>query len=162
MWQEGQDGDVVRYRERLHAHWALWAFSVFLTASLGIAYARALGPLWGGVTFVVTQLLTSWLLLATAPLVQVDDRVLRAGQARLPLEHVGRVRVLSHEELRALQGVSADTRAYRCVRSWLPRALVVEVVDPSDPHPYWLVSSRDPEQVAAALAPTGSRPAVAP
>lgn len=162
MWQEGQDGEEVRHRERLHAHWALWAFAVFLTATLGIAYARVLGPVWGTVTFLVTLGLMSWLLLTTAPVVQVDDRVLRAGRARLPLAHVGSVRVLTHEELRLLQGVAADTRAYRCVRSWVPRAVVVDVADPRDPHPYWLVSSRHPEAVAAALAGAGSRPAVAP
>lgn len=162
MWQEGQDGDDVRYRERLHAHLAVWAFAVFLTATLGIAYARALGPFWGAVTFVATMLCAAWLLLATAPLVQVDERVLRAGRARLPREHIGRVRVLSREELHRLQGVDADTRAFRCVRSWVPRAVVVEVADPRDPHPYWLVSTRDPDAVAAALLSTGSRPTVAP
>ncbi len=162
MWQEGQDGENARHRERLHAHWALWAFTVFLTASLGIAYGRALGPLWGAITFLVTMLCAAWLLLASAPVVQVDDHVLRAGRARLPRQHAGRVRVLSREEVRRLQGVDADSRAFRCVRSWVPGAVVVEVTDPRDPHPYWLVSTRDPEGLARALATSGSRPTVAP
>jgi cation diffusion facilitator CzcD-associated flavoprotein CzcO len=36
-------------------------------------------------------------------------------------------------------------------RSWLPLAVRVEVVDPDDDTPYWLVGTRQPRELAAAL-----------
>jgi hypothetical protein len=37
------------------------------------------------------------------------------------------------------------------LRAYLKRSVRVEVTDPADPTPYWLVSSRHPEQLAKAL-----------
>ncbi len=48
-------------------------------------------------------------------------------------------------------GSEADARAYLLVRPYLKRAVRVTVVDPADPTPYWLVGTRHPEALAAAL-----------
>ena len=151
-WAEGQDGLVCAFDERLRAPWGAWAFSLFLTGTLGIAYAFAAGPVPGVAAFALTQAVATWALLVTAPRVRVDERVLRAGRARLPRAVVGRVRTLDAATTRRLRGVDTDAAAYLCVRSWVPRAVLVEVRDPADPHPYWLVSTRHPERLAAALA----------
>lgn len=150
-WSEGQDGLEPAYQERLRAPWPAWVFGTAMALSLGVAYGYAITVPWGVVTWLVTQAVVVWLLVRTAPLVRVDERVLRAGRARLPLQYVGRVRVLDAATARRLRGVDSDASAYLCVRSWVPRALVVEVADPEDPHPYWLVSARRPERVAAAV-----------
>ncbi|HET8971301.1 MAG TPA: DUF3093 domain-containing protein, partial [Candidatus Nanopelagicales bacterium] len=141
-WVEGTDGRTPQYVERLGAPLGAWVFTVFLTSTLGLAYGYATTVLWGALTFVVAQGVATWVLLGTASSLRVDERVLRAGRARLPREHVGRVRVLDADTARRLRGVDADPRAYLCVRSWVPGAVLVEVTDPADPHPYWLVSTR--------------------
>lgn len=148
---EGQDGRDPRYRETLSAPWTLWLFGLVMTATLGVAYGYAISTPWGVLTFVVAQAVVSWVLLVTAPRVRVDEAVFRAGRARLPKQWLGRVRVCDAETVRRLRGVDADARAYLCLRSWVPRAVVVEVDDPADPHPYWLVSSRHPERLRDAL-----------
>ena len=124
---------------------------MIVTGSLGLAYGYALGPAWGLLTFLVLQGAAAWVLVTTAPVVQVDDRVLRAGRARLPRAYVGAVEVLDGEATRRLRGIDANPYAYHCIRSSVPGAVRVEVSDPDDPHPYWLVSTRDPAAVAAAL-----------
>ena len=83
--------------------------------------------------------------------VRVTGTTLHAAGAHLPLEHAGQVTVLDRAELRPLLGAAGDPAAYVLLRSWLPGAVRVEVVDPADPTPYWLVSSRRPEQLAAAV-----------
>jgi hypothetical protein len=147
------DGTTVRFTERLAAPAGAWAFTVLLAGTLAVAYGYALGPLGGILTFIAAQGLGAWVLLATAPVVRVDEVVLRAGRARLPRQHIGRVSALDQPTARRLRGVDADVRAYLCVRSWVPRAVLVEVTDPDDPHPYWLVSTRHPDRVLAALRP---------
>jgi hypothetical protein len=154
---EGVDGVRVDYRERVSAPWWMWVVTVLLTGSLGVAYGYPLGRAAGVVSFVVAQGLASWWLLATAPLVVVDDRVFRAGRARLPLRFVGRVAPLDPAQTREARGTLADPAAYLCLRGWVTRSVLVEVDDPDDPHPYWLVSTRHGHALATALAPARDR-----
>ena len=150
--REGVDGTVAAYRERVHAPVWLWLVGTALTASLGVAYGYRLGTVPGLVTFAVAQALLTWWLVATAPLVVVDDLVLRAGKARLPLRHVGRIAPLDSAQSRDAGGRLADPAAYLCLRSWVSRTVLVEVEDPEDPHPYWLVSTRHGHDLARVLA----------
>jgi len=149
---EGVDGTRVVFRERVHAPVWIWLLALMLTASLGVAYGFRLGTASGVVAFLVSQGLVSWWLLATAPLVVVDDRVLRAGRARLPLRFVGRIAPLDTAQTRDARGRLADPAAYLCLRSWVSRSVLVEVEDPDDPHPYWLVSTRRGRDLAPLLA----------
>lgn len=156
--REGEDGLHPVYRETLSAPWALWLFGLVMTATLGVAYGYAISAPWGALTFVLAQAVTSWALVVTAPRIRVDEAVFRAGRARLPRRCVGRVRVCDPETLHRLRGVGADARAYLCLRSWVRGAVVVEVDDPADPHPYWLVSSRRPDRLRDALLGVGAGP----
>jgi hypothetical protein len=154
---EGRDGTVVAYRERLYAPWWAWLVAVALTGSLGVAYGYPLGALAGWVVFLGGLGLAAWLLLGTAPVVVVDDLVLRAGRARLPLRYAGRIAPLDAAQTRDARGRLADPAAYLCMRGWIPTAVLVEVEDPDDPHPYWLVSTRHGHDVARALAAARDR-----
>jgi hypothetical protein len=58
---------------------------------------------------------------------------------------------LDAEAARRAAGVEADARAYLLLRPYLTRAVRVQVVDPADPTPYWLVSTRRPRTLAAVL-----------
>lgn len=83
--------------------------------------------------------------------VEADDTGLGVGPAHLDAEHVGAVRALDAAATRAALGPQADARAWLRVRPYVRTAVMVEVDDPADPTPYWLVSTRDPHAVAAAL-----------
>ncbi|MGE0817350.1 MAG: DUF3093 domain-containing protein [Candidatus Nanopelagicales bacterium] len=143
---------AVAYRERLHAPWWVWLLGTVLTASLGVAYGFRLGAGPGLTTFAVAEALLAALLLLTSPLVVVDDVAFQAGRARLPLRHVARVATFDAARTREARGAKADPRAYLCLRGWIRTSVLVEVDDPDDPHPYWLVSSRRPRDLAPVLA----------
>jgi hypothetical protein len=148
---EGVDGTVVHYRERVGLPWGVWAAMIFVTASLGVAYAFATTWWIGAAAFAVSGGLAAWGMSATTPLVVVDDRVVRAGRARLPLSHLGEVTALDAPAAQALRGRDADARAFLCLRPFVETGVRLDVDDPRDPHPYWLVSTRHPEQVVAAV-----------
>ena len=84
-------------------------------------------------------------------LVEVRDHQLVAGRARLPLSSIGRVTALDAAEARTLRGVGADPRAFLVLRGWVSTAVRVDLDDPADPTPYWYVSTRRPDRLAAAL-----------
>jgi len=50
-----------------------------------------------------------------------------------------------------ISGPELDARAYLCLRGWIAAGVRVPVLDPRDPAPYWLVSSRRPAELAEAL-----------
>jgi hypothetical protein len=130
--------------------WA-WVAALAVAATFGLVFLPSLGPavaLTTSAAAVAGAALGLWL---TSARVEVRHGDLRAGRAQMPVRFVGRVKVVSPERMRALRGPEADARAYLCQRSWVPGGVVVEVVDPEDPTPYWLVSSRTPQRLAAAL-----------
>lgn len=83
--------------------------------------------------------------------VRVVDGVLHVPRARIPLAHVGEVTALDREATRQVRGPLAEPRAFVVSTPWLSTSVRVQVDDPADDTPYWLVSTRDPEALARAL-----------
>jgi hypothetical protein len=138
------------YRERLWP--ALWVFIatalvipasllVFLPISLPVGVVVALG-LYGAILVV---------LIGTTATIEVTDSDFRAGRARMPRSVVSRAQAFTGAEATAERGVRLDARAWLLLRGWIPGVVRVELDDPSDPTPYWLVSTRNPEELEAAL-----------
>ncbi|AXT84818.1 DUF3093 domain-containing protein [Aeromicrobium sp. A1-2] len=150
---------MTTYRERLTAPISWWMA------------ALAFAAVWGWVVLVVTTwpiAITAFLIVAAADvyavwrygslLVSVGPDRLQVGRASIDLAHVGAVEPLHHEAYRHRLGIGADARAYLATRPYLGRGVLVPIDDTSDPAPYWLVSSRRPDALAAALGHTGSAP----
>jgi hypothetical protein len=91
-------------------------------------------------------------LVAGAPVVAVHDGELWAGRAHVPVALLGDPEVLAtREQVSEELGARLDARAHVLLRSWVPTAVRVPLEDPADPTPYWLITTRRPEELAAAL-----------
>jgi hypothetical protein len=141
----------VGHREHVGQPVWLWALGLVITASVAFAYLGFVGPVWAGLILVVSTGVLAWLLWNARILVAVDDDAFVAGPARLPLEFVGEVTPLDAANTRRVSGVDADARAFLLLRGSVHTAVRVEVDDPADPTPYWLVSTAHPDRLAAAL-----------
>ena len=141
------------YAERLTVPLRWWAQGTMFVASLWLAVLAATPErvAWS-VTAVAMAVLVALLVGYGRPRVSVDGTTFRAGRAHIPLHHVGRVTALDADGVRRQAGVEADARAYLLLRPYLKRAVKVEITDPADPAPYWLVSTRHPEELAKTLA----------
>lgn len=84
--------------------------------------------------------------------ITVDASGLRAGRAFLESPYVGQADALDAPAYRKRLGPDADYRAYLVTRPYIGHGVMVAVDDPSDPAPYWLISSRNPKALAEALA----------
>jgi hypothetical protein len=58
---------------------------------------------------------------------------------------------LHGDAARAARGTELDARAWTVLRGWVDGVVRVPLLDPADPAPYWVVSSRHPEELVAAL-----------
>jgi hypothetical protein len=142
----------VDYAERLTVPLRWWAQGTMLVASLWLAVLAATPEVvaWSvtaGALAVMVALFVSY----GSARVAVDRQAFRAGRAQVPLEHVGAVTPLDADDVRRLAGVEADARAYLLLRPYLKRGVRVDIADPADPTPYWLVSCRRPDALVSAL-----------
>jgi hypothetical protein len=142
---------VPTYRERLSPPWWAWLIALGWAATLGIAYGYAISDLVGLLAGALAFGLAALGLWQAGSVVLVDDHRLRAGRAELPAWAIGSVTVLGRDDARRIRGTGADARAFMLLRGWIATAVSVEVRDEADPTPYWFVSSRRPERLAAAL-----------
>jgi hypothetical protein len=83
--------------------------------------------------------------------VEVAGGELRVDDAHIPLRYIGEVTLVTSAEKHDLLGPYADPEAFVVQRPWIGPAVRVEVRDEADPTPYWLISSRRPAELAAAL-----------
>lgn len=140
------------YSERLWPSWWVWTLALSLVGALGVAYGKALGAAAGWIVLVVGGALAAGLLAVRAPRIVVTRSELRAGRARLPLGFVGRVMALDADGARLARGSAGDPSAYLVSSPGVSTgAVVVEVVDESDPHRTWLLSTRQPVLLASEI-----------
>ena len=139
------------YREKLWpAPWLFVSTALVIPASLLVFL-----PInwWVGVgTAIVLYAGCVVALLLGAPVIEVTSSEFRAGRARLPLEVVGTVTGFRGDEAQLERGRRLDARAWLLIRGWIAPVIRVEVTDETDPAPYWLVSTRQPDAVIDALA----------
>ena len=58
---------------------------------------------------------------------------------------------LDEKQAAQLRGPRADPAAHLLLRPYLKRAVYVGLADPGEGVPYWLVATRHPEELAAAI-----------
>jgi len=151
MTTEGVDGKIPVFQERLWPSVGMWIFAFLMTTSLGIAYSQAYGQELGLMVAIATTLAVGIGLIVNTPLIQVDELNFRVGRARLPLQFVGKIQVLDDAQSRRARSTDANSNAHFQLRGGIKGSVIVEVIDPQDPHPYWQVSTRKPDALMAAL-----------
>jgi hypothetical protein len=151
---------VVGHHERLSVPLRWWVQGTMLVATFWLAFVVSMPAAWA---WTATGVLVMMMVLLFwgygSPRVEVEDGWLRAGRARIPGEFVGGAEPLDPDATRRVAGRDADARAYLLLRPYLKRAVRVTVQDARDPAPYWLVSTRDPEHLAAAIRVISTGPA---
>ncbi|MFD1722911.1 DUF3093 domain-containing protein [Amnibacterium endophyticum] len=109
------------------------------------------------VAAVVVTAAAEALLFGLTPVIEVRDGELRVGAARIPVGQTGEVESLRGPEARHARGPGLDARAYTVFRPSIDPVLKIEITDPDDPVPYWLISTRRPDELAGALAAARTR-----
>jgi Protein of unknown function (DUF3093) len=140
------------YRERLGVPALWWLAAAVCVLLLGTT-------LWAGLSisdavwvYAVMGGATAATLLAWGSVsIEVTDAELRSGSQRLPLRQAGLVAALDAAQARELRGPGADPAAYLLIRPYLPEAVYVELAGKPPDRPYWLLGTRHPAQLAAAI-----------
>ena len=138
------------YRERL---WP--TFTWFLTGLLLIpAVILMLAPVnftLAIVSSVIVYLGLVLFLVAKSPTVSFDGTTLRAGRGHIHLNFLELATPITGDAVFPALHTELDARAWLCIRGWAKGVVRIELNDPDDPTPYWMVSSRHPERLAETI-----------
>ena len=138
------------YRERLGP--SLWllvaaALAAPMAALVLTPVDTTLALLIGG----AVGLATVGLLVAAAPVVMVRDGELRAGRAHVDVGYLGMPQVHVGDEARHARGAGLDPRSWHLIRGGIDGLVVIPLTDADDPTTAWVISSRTPDRLAAAV-----------
>lgn len=114
---------------------------IFLPLSIAVGVAAG-SALWVG------SLAILWFF---SPVITVSSGVLKVGTAQIDLSYIGPVEAFAGEAARHEKGPGASGLAWLSLRPWVDPVVKITVLDSEDPTPYWLVSTRRPEELRTAL-----------
>jgi hypothetical protein len=140
------------YRERLLVPVSYWLLAVPVVVTLGAEAWFIVGgiipPLFIGLLAVIVAVfLVHW----SKAVIEVAGGVLRAGPDTLALSDADEVVALDERQSAAMRGPRGDPSAHILLRPYLKRAVYVSLADPAAGVPYWLVATRHPDELAAAI-----------
>lgn len=126
--------------------------ALLLVASVAVA-VLAYVPLLAGLAVSMLFALAVGLVLYAYgnAVVQVTDDALVVGRSRIEGRWLADAEALAPAEAALAMGPAADTRDFLQTRPYIKALVRITLDDPADPHPHWLVSSRDPEGLARAV-----------
>lgn len=137
------------FAERLVAPWWWWVLGLAIPAGAAAELQNGAGT--PALYVVLPGLALVFLVLVSRQRVTVSGGVLSVPGAHAPVGAFGVAEVLTGSELRTWLGPRAQRWAHVRVRPWLGTAVRIEVADPADDTPYWLVGTRRPDELLAAL-----------
>ena len=132
---------------------------MFMGISLAIAFQRAYHGQVGAIITIVSIAITCAITYALAPVLEVSASELRIGKANISRGHLGKVAILDASQTQHASGQGAHAGALNVTRPGIKASIVVEILDESDPHPYWMFSTRRPLLVLKALASANQKTA---
>jgi Protein of unknown function (DUF3093) len=140
------------YREHLRVPVSWWLLAIPCAVILGAEVYAGFGGFIPPLILTVFILVVAGVLFAWgATSIEVSDGALCAGGATLPLSQVGDVVALDEKQAALLRGPRADPAAHLMLRPYLKRAVYIRLADPGSGAPYWLVATRHPDELAAAI-----------
>jgi hypothetical protein len=142
------------YFERLRVPVSWWLVSaacvLILGTTLWAGFSVATGLL---VYLVMGGLLALALLTFGAVTVEVTPSDLVVGPRTLALRQITEISAMDGAQTTALRGPRADASAYLLIRPYLPESVYFAVAG----QPYWLIGTRRPAELAAAVTQARSR-----
>ena len=130
--------------------WVL-AFIYFMFLSLVIAIWAAFDTTSTIVAFAIATLAIPVVAQSLTSRIQVDKNELRVDKAHIELKYLGKVSVLDSDAMRLLRTRDADPAAFLAIKFWASKGIKIEVIDPRDTTPYWLITSKRGVKLAALL-----------
>jgi len=141
----------VIFREVLRPPIWVLAFIYFLFLSVVLSVWAAFDNRTALITLALSTLATIWIAIAMKTEISFDGNFLRIDQANIEVRYLGKATALDKTAMRVLRTRDADPAAYLAIKFWEPQGLRIDLNDPRDKTPYWLITSKRGDEIAALL-----------
>jgi len=135
------------YSERVIPGLSFFFATLFVPTALYLI-VLAFDDFWALLTFVLTEVFIVCLGLFAAPTLKLTSEELSIGKVQIPTKYIKNVTAIEKSAQQSEKGPKLHPAAYIRFQVGVQGLLKIELNDPSDPTPYWLISSRNPELVA--------------
>ena len=139
------------FKEVLRPPIWLLAFIYFFLLSLVIAIWAAFDTSAAVAALMAATVTLIYAAISMRSSISIDERELRIDRAHIDLKYIGGVDVLNTSQMRLLRTRDADPAAFLAIKFWISTGVRITVLDPRDPTPYWLVTSKRGDEIAALL-----------
>ena len=143
------------YRERLLPGVMWWLFIAAIVAMIAIAYGAALGATIGWSVGAGLGVIAAVALVRSSPVIEVFGDSITCGRAHLPRDFVREPHIITVDDMTAIRrgrDATVGDRVYQVIPAWFAKTgVLMNLVDDQDPHSAWLVASRHPDALHAAL-----------
>jgi hypothetical protein len=139
-----------QYKELVLPSWSSFLPVLGVLPSIWLTFLPINEPvgLWAGIAATV---LVVFAMVAKSARIVVTESQLKVSNASIGREHISAVAVISKGEGFAARGRELDPRAWIHFQGSVPTLVRVELNDPADPTPYWLFSTRKPDEIKRVL-----------
>jgi hypothetical protein len=149
-----QSSSPIQYRERVLPRAAsLWSVLLILPATYLtlLPFSDRIGDFGGiglGVLFTAVVLVSIWF---ASPVIEVDADGFAVGDAVLPLSVIAGYEIVDEAKAFAERGSNLDPRAYVRFQLSVNTLIKLQIDDPADKTPYWLIATRNPQAIVEAI-----------
>lgn len=145
-----QNGKPITYAERVLP--GLWFFAATLVVPLtlfliGLPFGEMIAFASSLISIAFIWLIT-WLF---ALKIEISEESVRVGKAKIERTYLGRAEVISGSDVLTSRGRDLSPASYAKFVPAVKGLVRIAVVDPNDPTPTWIFSTRNPEIIAAIL-----------
>ncbi|MFM7139195.1 MAG: DUF3093 family protein [Actinomycetes bacterium] len=141
----------LQYREKLLPPFWAWLFLLGISLMLSVSMSAIFGTSVAIIIFALTTLVLCFVSYKFSPELKIDSEFFYAGKAKLPLKIITKIEDLNSLETTQLRGIKTDLKAFHAISPLIPTSIKIEFDDPTDPHSYWLVSTRKGQKIKNVL-----------
>jgi hypothetical protein len=139
------------FREVIRPPLWLIAFVYFMLFSLALAIWAAFDNRAAIISAIFAIVIGAIALYAMKGEITCDGQELRVGRAHIGYEFCGEITVLTRAEFLRARTREVDPAAHLALFFWISEGVKMEVNDPRDPTPYWLISTKHGKDIKQAL-----------
>jgi hypothetical protein len=141
---------MTTYREVMRPASWLYIAAILIIPAIILVLAP-INMLFGIILSVVVYGAIVIVMIVKAPSIELTETTLRVGKAQISRAELGAASAFSGVHAVEQRGTKLDGRAWLMFTGWVDPVVRIEINDPLDPVPYWLISTRHPEKFVAAL-----------
>jgi hypothetical protein len=141
---------MTTYREVMRPASWLYIAAILIIPAIILVLAP-INMLFGVILSIVVYVAIVVLMILKSPTIELSETTLRVGKAHIARAELGAASAFSGSHAIEQRGTKLDGRAWLMFTGWVDPVVRIDIADPLDPVPYWLVSTRHPEAFVAAL-----------